>query len=108
MSGWSGAVTLCEMKKGDDRVKRFMHAAGYAAVLAIGLCVGRYYEAAHSAHGLFKLVADRDSAEILQRVETLSKLRLNRVNEAIELLEVPLDGMVLQTAYGADQRLVLA
>ena len=88
-------------------MKRAFRILSYLVVLVIGVLVGRMWGTWVDYSQLFNQVALRDSVEVETRVTALSQLRLGRVEDAIEFLEIPLDNQVLMIAFGESKTLNL-
>ncbi len=80
---------------------------GYAVVLCVGVLAGRIWGTMQDFSALWSQVADRDSVDVNNRVTVLSQLRLGRVDDAINFLEMPLDNQVMMIAFGESNSLQL-
>ena len=89
------------------KLKRFAHIFGYAFVLCVGVLAGRIWGTMQDLSALWGQVADRDSVDVNNRVTVLSQLRLGRVDDAINFLEIPLDNQVIMIAFGENSSLKL-
>lgn len=89
------------------KLRRIAHIFGYAAVLCVGVLAGRIWGTMEDSSVLWRQVADRDSVDVSSRVTVLSQLRLGRVDDAINFLEVPLDNQVMMIAFGESSWLKL-
>jgi hypothetical protein len=88
-------------------MKRAFRILSYLVVLAIGVLAGRVWGTWSDYSQLFDQVAQRDSVEVDTRVTALSQIRLGRIDDAIEFLEMPLDNEVLMIALGESKTLKL-
>ena len=89
------------------KLKRIAHILGYATVLCVGVFAGRIWGTMQDSSALWGQVADRDSVDVNNRVTVLSQLRLGRVDDAINFLEIPLDNQVMMIAFGENSSLKL-
>ena len=89
------------------KLRRMAHIFGYAAVLCVGVFAGRIWGTINDYSALWGQVADRDSVDVSNRVTVLSQLRLGRVDDAINFLEIPLDNQVMMIAFGESSWLKL-
>ena len=89
------------------KFKRVANIFGYVAVLCVGVLAGRIWGALQNSSAFWSQFADRESDEVSSRVTVLSQLRLGRVDDAINTLEVPLDGQIMGIALAESSSLIL-
>ena len=76
-------------------------------VLIIGVLAGRVWGTWFDYSQLFDQAAQRNSEEVRMRITALSQLRLGRIHDSIDVLEMPLDNQVLMIAFGESKTLTL-
>ena len=78
-----------------------------AGILGIGFVLGLGAGATWILRSTTSAQGQREANQLMLDIHTLSELRLGRVDQAIAVLEVPLDNRVAMIAYGADPSLAL-
>ena len=88
-------------------MKRAYRILSNLVVLGIDVVAVRMWGTWFDYSQLWAQVAQRDSGEIETRVTALSQLRLRRVENATEFLEMPFENQVLMIAFGESKTLNL-